>query len=137
MALIPENVQVIEIDAQTIETEETVRADAADFLIDFERGRWTSQRITGDEKALQWLGIGCMTERDQYGIYGDFGIYRESLIEQQMPRDITEGEMVRGIEELGAQHEGIRSLEVDVEFTGNKSFVDITVNGQTESVVIE
>lgn len=137
MALIPENVQLIEIDAQSIEQEEIVRADASDFFIDFENGRWTSQRITGDDAAVQWLRIGCMTERDRYAIYGDFGTYFEREIELQNPRDVSEGEMLRSVEELGAQHEGIRSLQTDVDFVGRKALVNVKVNGQEESVVIE
>lgn len=136
MALIPENIQVIEIEAAAIETVENVRADAADFLIDFEQGRITSQRISGTDKALQWLGLGCKTERDHYTIYRDFGTPFERLIEEHLPRDVAEGEMVRGIEELGAQNELIQSLNVDVTFSGNKAIVNIEANGQLESVVI-
>lgn len=136
MALIPENVQVIEIEAAAIETIENVRADAADFFIDFEQGRMTSQRITGTDKALQWLGIGCKTERDNFTIYRDFGAPFERLIEEQLPRDVVEGEIVRGVEELGTQHEMLQSLGVEVVFSGNKAEVTIEANGQIESVVI-
>lgn len=136
MALIPENVQVIEIEAEAIEMVENVRAEAADFFIDFEQGRMTSQRITGTDKALQWLGLGCKTERDHFTIYRDFGTPFERLIEEQLPRDVVEGEIVRGIEELGAQHELLQSLGVDVSFAGNKANVNVEANGQIESVVI-
>lgn len=136
MALIPENVQLIEIDAASIEQEQTVRADASDFFIDFKTGRITSQRISGDDAAAQWLVLGCMTERDVYTIYGDFGTYFEREIELQNPRDVAEGEMLRSVEELAAQHEGIRSLNADVDFVGNKALVNVIVNGIEESVVM-
>jgi Protein of unknown function (DUF2634) len=136
MALIPEDVSVIEINAEAIEDAENVRADAADFLIDFENGRILSQRISGTDKAVQWLGIGCKTERDRYPIYGDFGTPFEAMITDDLPRSVIEGEMVRNIEELAAEHEEIQSLEVEVTFDGNKAIVDVQVNGQQESVVI-
>lgn len=136
MALIPENVRVIEVDIEAIEDVEAVRRDAADFFIDFENGRITSQRITGTDKAIQWLGIGCKTERDRYPIYGDFGTSFEQMIADGLPRDVIEGELVRSIEELAAEHEQIQSIEVEVDFRGNKAIVDVQVNGQQESVVI-
>lgn len=136
MALIPEDVRVIEINAEAIEDTENVRTDAADFLIDFENGRITSQRITGTDKAIQWLGIGCKTERDRYPIYGEFGTPFEAMISEDVPRAVAEGEMVRNIEELAAEHEQIQSIEVEVDFQGNKAIVDVQVNGQQESVVI-
>lgn len=136
MALIPEEVSVIEIAVESIESVESVRPNTADFLIDFENSRWTSQQITGTDKAVQWLGIGCQTERDRYPIYGDFGTPFEAMIAADLPRSVIEGEMVRNIEELGAQHEEIQSLEVEVSFNGNRAIVDVHVNGQQESVVI-
>ncbi|WP_432355325.1 DUF2634 domain-containing protein [Sporosarcina sp. A2] len=137
MALIPENVRVIEIDAEAIETIEDVRTDAADFFIDFETGRITSQRITGTDKAIQWLGIGCKTERDRFPIFGDFGTPFEQMISDDLPRAVAEGELVRNIEELAAEHELIQNLEVEVDFQGNRAKVNVLVNGQKGSVVIE
>ncbi|OHX55289.1 DUF2634 domain-containing protein [Planococcus faecalis] len=96
----------------------------------------TSQRITGTDKAIQWLGIGCKTERDHYPIYRDFGTPFEKLIADSLPRGVIEGEIVRNIEELGTQHELIQSLEVSVDFNGRQAYVGILVNGQQESVVV-
>lgn len=136
MALIPENVQIIEVDIRSIEDGGQPQRETADFLVDFTKGRWTSQKITGEDKAVQWLGIGCKTELDRFPIYGAFGTPFESLIEEGLPRNVTEGEIIRGVEELGDQHEHIRSLNVGVDFQGNKAVVDINVNGLEERVVI-
>lgn len=136
MALIPENVRIIEIDIQSIPAISEPDRETADFLLDLQRGRWTSQKITGEDKAIQWLGIGCKTEIDTYPIYGEFGTPFEALIREQLPRATTEGEMLRGVERLGAQHEWIRSLDVDVDFKGNQAAVGILVNDQQERVVV-
>lgn len=137
MALIPENIELMEVDLQSLENEDAQPTyGETDFYIDFETGRWTSQKITGIDKAVQWLKLGCMTEKYEYGIYGEFGTPFERLIEEQHPREVIEGEIVRGVNELAEQHEDLTSVKTAVDFTGKKAFVDIRVNGQTESVVI-
>ena len=136
MALIPEDIRIIEIDMTSIPPAPEVDRGTADFYLDLERGRWTSQKITGEDKAVQWLGIGCKTEIDTYPIYGEFGTPFEALIREQLPRATTEGEMLRGVERLGEQHEWIRTLDVDVEFKGNQAAVGILVNDQQERVVV-
>lgn len=138
MALIPENVQLIEIDVQSVENEESqLSSGAVDYYIDFENGRWTSQKITGQDKAMQWLKLGCLTEKYDYTINSEFGTPFERLIEEQHPREVIEGEILRGINELAEQHEDLTDITVAVDFKGNKAFVDIHVNGQAESVVRE
>ncbi|MEK4030786.1 DUF2634 domain-containing protein [Pseudobacillus sp. FSL P4-0506] len=137
MALVPENIQLIEIDIQSLENEEADPTyGESDFFVDFETGRWTSQRITGQDKAVQWLKIGCMTEKYEHPIFEEFGAYFERLIEQQLPREVIEGEIVRGIQELAEQHEDLENVQIAVDFKGKKAFIDIVINGQEESVVI-
>ena len=136
MALIPEDIRIIEIDMTSVPPVPEVDRGTADFYVDLKRGRWTSQKITGEDKAVQWLGIGCKTEIDTYPIYGEFGTPFEALIREQLPRATTEGEMLRGVERLGEQHEWIRTLDVDVEFKGNQAAVGILVNDQQERVVV-
>lgn len=137
MALIPENIQLIEVDVRSLENEEQQPSyGETDFYIDFTNGRWTSQKITGPDKAVQWLKLGCMTEKYEYNIFGEFGTPFERLIEEQHPREVTEGEIARSINELAEQHEDLTSVKTAVDFKGKKAFVDIRVNEQTESVVI-
>lgn len=133
--LIPENIVAIEADMEVLENTEVQPYGEMDFYIDFENGRWTSQKITGQDKAVQWLKLGCLTEKDEYTIFGEFGTPFERLIEEQLPREITEGEIARGVAELCQQHEGLNNVTTSVDFKGKKAFVDIAVNGQTESVV--
>ncbi|OCA87285.1 DUF2634 domain-containing protein [Pseudobacillus wudalianchiensis] len=137
MALIPENILEIEADAEVLENQEAQTANGeSDYYIDFENGRWTSQKITGQDKGVQWLKIGCMTEKYEYTIYDEFGALFERLIEEQLPREIIEGEIARAVVELAQQHEELRNATTTVEFKGKKAFIDIKVNGQEERVVI-
>lgn len=137
MALIPENIELMEIELQSLEpAQESIEYGDKDFFVDFEQGRWTSQMVTGQDKALQWLMIGCKTEKYDYTIYGEFGTPFERLIEQGLPRQIAEGELVRSIDELAAMHEDLQDVSVSVNFTGKRANVTVSLDEQTESVVI-
>jgi|GEM_PF-4017631 len=137
MALIPESIELIQVEADIVQNETEVQADAVDFFIDFENGRWTNQIITGDDAALQWFKLGMMTEKNAFPVFDQFGVPFEQLIEDQLPRDVTEGEIAKGIEDLAALHERIENAPVSVDFQGRKAFVDVRVNSLTERVVIE